>query len=69
MLVFCKHAKNIIVWMNMTTLIMTSFSRGNTNKQFANPHHVSYFIYQASDGFWDYKFDFEIYESKMTDIT
>ena len=55
--------------MNMTTLIMTSFSLGNTNKQFANPHHVSYCIYQVSDGFWDSKFDFEIYESKMTDIT
>ena len=45
----------------MTTLIMTSFSLGNTNKHFPNPQH------QVSDCFWDSKFDFEISESKIDD--
>ena len=43
------------------------FSLGNTNKHFSNPQHVSYFIYQVSDDFWDSKFDFEISKNKRDD--
>ena len=46
---------------------MTSFSLRNTNKHFPNPQHVSYIIYQVSDGFWDSKVDIEISESKIDD--